>query len=69
MVAGDRPWSEPRNCSNAGPKSDDDNPCRYSSGNTSATRGLFRDQAGRIAEENRRRSPLTSSTRWSLTRG
>ena len=38
-------------------------------GNTSATRGLLRDQAGRIAEVNRRRSPVTSSVRLSLTRG
>ena len=30
-----------------------DRPCRYSSGNTSATRGDFRDHAGKIAEENR----------------
>jgi hypothetical protein len=68
-VAADRPWPEPRNCSNAGPKSKDDSPCRYSNGNTSATRGDFRDHAGRIAEANRRRCPLTGSVRLSLTRG
>jgi hypothetical protein len=51
----------PKNCSNAGPKSDEDSPWRYSSGNTSATRGDFRDHAGRIAEANRRRSPFTGS--------
>ena len=38
-------------------------------GNTSATRGLFRAHAGRIAEANRCRSPVTSSIRLSLTRG
>ena len=46
-----------------------DNPCRYSNGSTSATRRLLHDQAGRIAEENRRRSPVVSSMRLSLTRG
>jgi hypothetical protein len=69
IVAGDRPAPEPRNCSSAGAKSPEDRPCKYSSGNTSATRGDFRDHAGRIAEENRFRSPVTSSTRLSLTRG
>src|SRR4051795_11224678 len=69
MVAADRPWPVPRNCSNAGAKSELDRPCRYSSGSTSATRGDLRDQAGRIAEENRLRSPVTSSIRLSLTRG
>jgi hypothetical protein len=46
----------PRNCSSAGPKSEEERPCRYSSGNTSATRGDLRAHAGRIAEENRCRS-------------
>ena len=69
IVAADKPWSEPRNCSSAGPKSELDRPCRYSSGNTSATRGDFRDHAGKIAEANRFRCPVTSSTRLSLTRG
>jgi hypothetical protein len=69
IVAADKPPSEPRNCSNAGPKSELDKPCRYNSGNTSATRGDFRDQAGRMAEENRVRSPVTGSIRLSLTRG
>jgi hypothetical protein len=41
-------------------------PC---SGSTSATCGDLRSQAGRIAEENRCRSPVTSSVRLSLTRG
>jgi len=49
IVAADRPAAEPRNCSNAGPKSEQDRPCRYSSGSTSATRGDFRAHAGRIA--------------------
>ena len=53
MVAADKPALEPRNCSNAGAKSELDRPCRYSNGNTSASCGDFRDQAGRIAEENR----------------
>ena len=69
MVAADRPASEPRNCSSAGAKSDVDSPCRYSSGSTSLTCGDLRAQAGRIADENRFRSPVASSTRLSLTRG
>jgi hypothetical protein len=69
MVVADRPDPVPRNCSNAGPKSELDRPCRYSSGSTSATFGDFRAQAGRIAEQNRRRSPVASSVRLSLTRG
>jgi hypothetical protein len=66
---GDSPWPVPRNWVNAGPKSPLDRPCRYSSGNTSATCGDFLAHAGRIAEENR--LPLTgaSSIRLSLTRG
>jgi len=68
MVAAHRPWPVPRNCSSAGAKSLLDRPCRYS-GSTSAIRGDLRDQAGRIAEENRLRSPVASSTRLSLTRG
>ena len=69
MVAADRPAPEPRNCSSAGPKSLVDSPCRYSSGSTSATCGDFLAHAGRIAEENRTRSPVASSVRLSLTRG
>jgi hypothetical protein len=69
MVAAESPWLVPRNCSSAGAKSEVDRPCRYSSGNTSDTCGDLRHQAGRIAEENRLRSPLVSSTRLSLTRG
>ena len=59
----------PRNCVNAGPKSELDRPCRYSNGSTSATRGDFLAHAGRIAEQNRLRSPVSSSMRLSLTRG
>jgi hypothetical protein len=68
-VAADSPCAEPKNCSNAAPKSLLDKPCRYSSGSTSATRGDFRAHAGRIAEANRFRSPVAGSTRLSLTRG
>lgn len=35
IVVTDSPAPEPRNYSNAGPKSPLDNPCRYSSGSTS----------------------------------
>ena len=60
----------PRNCVNAGPKSELDRPCRYSSGSTTpATRGDLRPHAGRIAEANRFRSPVAGSVRLSLTRG
>jgi len=69
IVVADRPAPEPRNCSSADPKSDVDSPCRYSNGNTSATFGDLRDQAGRIADENRLRSPVAASMRRSLTRG
>jgi hypothetical protein len=69
IVAAERPWLVPRNWVNAGPKSLLDRPWRYSSGNTSATRGDLRAQAGRIAEANLFRSPVVSSMRLSLTRG
>ena len=59
----DNPAPEPRNCSSAGPKSPLDSPCRYSSGNTSAICGDLRAHAGRMAEENRCRSPVSRSTR------
>jgi hypothetical protein len=68
-VAADNPAPVPRNCSNAGAKSNDDNPCRYSNGNTSATLPDFRDHAGRIFEENRCRVPVSGSSRLSFTRG
>ena len=51
IVAADRPWLVPRNCVNAGPKSELDRPCRYCTGSTSATRGDLRAHAGRIAQE------------------
>ena len=68
-VADDKPAAEPRNCSSAGTKSPVDRPCRYSSGSTSEIFGDLRAHGGRIAEENRFRSPVVSSTRWSFTRG
>src|SRR6266567_2003291 len=60
---------EPRNWPSAGTKSPQDRPCRYSSGSTSVTFGVLRAQAGRIAEENRARCPVTGSVRLSFTRG
>ena len=51
IVVADKPAPEPRNCSNAGPKSLVDKPCRYSNGNTSVICGDLRTHAGRIAEE------------------
>ena len=68
-VAADNPAPESRNCSNAGVKSNDDNPCKYSNGNTSATFGDFRDHAGRIFDENRCRSLVSGFIRLSFTRG
>jgi hypothetical protein len=65
----DSPAEEPRNCPRAGPKSLVDSPCRYSSGNTSLIFGVLRHHGGRIAEENLARSPVSGSTRRSLTRG
>ena len=69
VVAADRPAADPRNCSNAGPKSLLDSPCKYSGGSTSATCGDLRAHAGRIAEQNRRRCAVSASMRRSLTRG
>jgi hypothetical protein len=68
-VAADSPAAEPRNCSSAGTKSPVERPCRYSSGSTSATFGDLRAHGGRIAEENRLRTPVSGSIRLSLTRG
>jgi hypothetical protein len=65
----DSPALDPKNSSNAGTKSPLDSPCRYSSGSTSVTFGERRHHGGRIAERNRRRCPLASSTRRSSTRG
>jgi hypothetical protein len=69
IVAADSPAPLPRNPSSAGTKSELDNPCKYNSGSTSLTFGDFRHHAGRIIDPNRRRSPVTSSTRLSLARG
>jgi hypothetical protein len=69
ITEADRPAEEPRNWPSAGPKSPEDSPCRYSSGNTSLIFGVFRHQGGRIAEVNLARSPVSGSTRRSLTRG
>jgi hypothetical protein len=69
ITAGDRPAEEPRNWPSAGTKSPDDRPCKYSRGSTSVIFGVLRHHGGRIAEENRRRSPVTGSVRLSLTRG
>ena len=44
-------------------------PCRYISGSTSATFGHLRHHGGRIELRNRHRSPVSSSTRRSFTRG
>ena len=49
----DSPAAEPKNSSNAATKSPVDNPCRYSSGNTSLTFGLLRHHGGRITDRNR----------------
>jgi len=68
ITAADSPDPVPRKLSSAGAKSCDDKPCKYSSGNTSLIFGDLRHHAGRIADENRLRSPA-SSTRLSLTRG
>jgi hypothetical protein len=61
--------AEPKNSSNAGTKSPDDNPCSYGSGNTSVTFGLFRHQDGKISERNLARPPVLGPTRLSLIRG
>jgi len=69
ITGADSPMELPRNWPSAGTKSLVDSPCRYSSGNTSVTFGVVRHQGGRIAEENRHRSPVCGSIRRSLTRG
>src|SRR6516164_6879254 len=68
-VDDDSPACEPGNWPSAGTKSPLDSPCRYSSGSTSVIFGVFRAHGGKIAEENRFRSPLTGSVRLSLTLG
>ncbi len=69
ITPADSPAVGPRNWPSAGTKSQLDRPCRYSSGSTSVIFGVFRAQAGRIAEENRLRSPVSGSVRLSLTLG
>ena len=69
ITAADSPADEPRNWPSAGTKSPLDRPCRYSSGSTSVIFGVFRAHGGKIAEENRCRSPVPGSVRLSLTRG
>ena len=46
-----------------------DRPCRYSSGSTSLTLGLLRHHGGTIELLNFMRSPVSGSTRSSLTHG
>jgi hypothetical protein len=69
IVAADSPLVEPKNCPSAGPKSWLDSPCRYNNGNTCSTCGVLRAHGGKIADENRARSPVSGSTRLSFTRG
>ena len=69
ITGADSPAELPRNWPSAGAKSPEDSPCRYSSGNTSVIFGVLRHHGGRIAEENRARSPVSGSVRRSLTRG
>jgi hypothetical protein len=70
---GDHPRGQPRagaqELPERGCESLVDSPCRYGSGNTSVTFGVLQHQGGRIAEENRIRSPVSGSVRPSLTRG
>ena len=65
----DSPAAEPKNPASAGAKSPLDMPCRYISGSTSVTFGLLRHHGGTIELRNRHRSPVSSSTRLSFTRG
>ena len=69
ITGDDKPALEPRNWPSAGTKSPEDSPCRYSSGNTSLICGVLRAHGGKIAEENRIRSPVAGSVRLSFTRG
>lgn len=65
----DIPADNPKNSSKAGPKSPELIPCKYISGNTSDTLGLFLHHGGTITLLSRCRSPVTSSTRRSFTPG
>jgi hypothetical protein len=69
ITGADSPAAEPRNWPRAGTKSPLDSPCRYSSGSTSVIFGVFRAHGGKIAEQNRIRSPVAGLVRLSLTRG
>jgi len=69
ITGADSPAAEPRNCPGAGTKSPQDRPCRESRGSTPVIFGVFRAHAGKIAQENRSRSPVTGSVRLPLTRG
>ncbi len=70
IVVGESPAaSSPSSCPSAGLKSPVDSPRRYRIGITSPTFGDRRAYAGRIRELNRCRSPVSSSTRLSFTRG
>jgi len=66
---GGQPLRAAENRPSAGTKSPDESPCRYSSGNTSPIFGVLRAHGGKIDEQNRCRSPVSGSTRLSLTRG
>ena len=57
----DRPAPVPRNCMERRSQSPEDRPCRYSSGRTSVICVERPPHAGRIAEENRCRSPVSGS--------
>ena len=63
ITDGDSPAEEPRNCPSVGTKSPLDSPCRYSSGSTSVIFGVLRAHGGKIAEQNRFRSPVAGSVR------
>ena len=69
IVEADSPFALPRNCPRAGTKSPDESPCRYSSGSTPPIFGVLRAHGGKIDDKNRCRSPVSGSTRLSLTRG
>ena len=57
-------YHQPREIlTSAGTKSPLDSPCRYKSGSTSVIFGVLHAHAGRIAEANRFRSPVSRSTR------
>jgi hypothetical protein len=69
IAEAESPAARPKNPSNAGTKSCELSPRKYSSGRTSVTFGLRRHHGGRIALVNFRRCPVSGSTRLSFTRG